>query len=208
MNGTNTLSKGRVVSIALLLIAFGISAYLIFGPSLTKAGGYTLVPLTRGSLESTVSSTGTLSPVIQVEGGTQISGTMDNVLVDFNDRVKKGQVLAVIDTGLLTLNVTDAQSGYMKAEAQLEEAKANFDHGVELSQKGMLSASEFQTVTTTHKTAQASLVSARSAFKRAEQNLRYAIIRSPIDGTITARNVETGQTVAASFSTPTLFTMI
>jgi HlyD family secretion protein len=105
------------------------------------------------------------------------------------------------------LQVVDAQSGYMQAEAALEDARSNYDRSNGLFNKGMLSESDFQTVKTTYKKAQASMTSAKSTLERARQNLAYAVIKAPIDGTVTGRNVEAGQTVAASFSTPTLFTI-
>lgn len=199
------LSKRWLFVISVAVLATILTAYLLYRSSSTKVGGYTLVTITKGNLESTISTTGTLSPVTQVEVGTQVSGTIDKVLVDFNDHVKKNQIIAIVDDHLLKLAVVDAESGCMKAEAQLEETQSILKQNTELSAKGLLSESELQVVKTTHKIAQASLVSARASLERAQRNLKYAIIRSPIDGTVTTRNVEAGQTVAASFSTPTLF---
>ncbi len=197
--------KKKYMLFALALLCVPAAFYLFSGSASREAAGYTFVPLSTGTIESTISSSGTLSPVTQVEIGTQVSGTISRIFVDFNDRVHAGQVLAVIDTSVLVLAVTDAQSGYMRADASLEEAEANAARGAELFRKGMLSASEYQSVKTTLKTAQASMTSAHSALERAKQNFTYAIIRSPIDGTVTARSIEVGQTVAASFATPTLF---
>jgi HlyD family secretion protein len=201
------LLKNRILLIGISLIALIAASYLLFGSTSNRASRYKFVTLVKGDLESTISSTGTLSAVTQVEVGTQVSGVIDKLLIDFNDKVKKGQVIAVLDTSLLSSAVTDAQSGFLKSEAQLEETQTNYSRSSDLFKKGMLSESEFQTLKTTHKTAQASLMAAQAALQRAQQNLRYAIIRSPIDGMVTARNVEAGQTVAASFSTPTLFTI-
>ncbi len=188
-----------------LLVLIGIS-YLLLGSS-ASTGQYTFAKVTRGSIESTISSSGTLAPVTQVEVGTQVSGIIDRVMVDFNDHVRKGQILAVLDTLLLHVAVTDAESGLKKAEAQLEEAQANFRRSSDLFKREMISESDFLTTKVALKTAEAGMESARSARDRARQNMRYAIIRAPIDGTVTSRNVEAGQTVAASFSTPTLFTI-
>jgi HlyD family secretion protein len=197
----------RTILSGILLIAAAIACYFVFGSARNGTASYKLVTLTKGSVESTISSTGTLSPVTQVEVGTQVSGTLDKVLVDFNQKVKKGQIIAVLDTSVLRLQVVDAQSGYMQAEAALEDARSNYDRSNGLFNKGMLSESDFQTVKTTYKKAQASMTSAKSTLERARQNLAYAVIKAPIDGTVTGRNVEAGQTVAASFSTPTLFTI-
>jgi HlyD family secretion protein len=197
--------KPRFLIVGVALIALFVGSYFVFGTTSGGAAGYKFVTLTKGDLESTISSSGTLSPVTQVEVGTQVSGTIDKILVDFNDKVKKDQVIAILDTSLLRFSVTDAQSGFLKAQAALEEAELNFKRSTELSQKGMLAEADFQPVKTALKNAQASMTMAQSALERAKQNLTYAIIRSPINGTVTARNVEAGQTVAASFSTPTLF---
>ncbi len=142
-----------------------------------------------------------------MEVGTQVSGIIDKVYADFNDRVHKGQIIALVDTSLLKLAVTDAESNLLKALAQYEEARENHQRSVELYNRGLISKADYQPVKTSLRTAEASLAAAHAAMERANRNLKYAIIRSPIDGTVTARNVEEGQTVAASFSTPTLFTI-
>jgi HlyD family secretion protein len=198
-------TKGLILGVVLVIVA--AASYLVFGSTSGTGAQFKLVSITKGNIERTISSSGTLSPVTMVEVGTQVSGIIDKIYVDFNDRVTRGQVLAVLDTGLLRLSVTDAQSGFMKAEAALDEALTNHKRSVELFQKGMLSESEFQAVKTTLRNAQASMTMAQSALERSAQNLKYAIVKSPINGTVTARNVEAGQTVAASFSTPTLFTI-
>jgi HlyD family secretion protein len=199
--------KYRIVLMLILLFAAIALSYVIFGSTFTKNNQYKFVTLTNGDIETTISSSGTLSPVTQVEVGTQVSGTISKIFVDFNDKVRKGQIIAIVDTSVLMLAVTDAQSGFLKAEAQLEEAQINYRRSNELFLKNLQSESDFQTVKTNLKTTQASMISAQSTLKRAQHNLRYAIIRSPIDGTVTARNIEVGQTVAASFATPTLFTI-
>jgi HlyD family secretion protein len=206
MNIRNIL-KPRSPVIGIVFIAVVVASYFVFGSASGNGTRYKYVSVSRGEIESTISSSGTLSPVTVVEVGTQVSGIIDKIYVDFNDRVTKGQVIAVLDTGLLRLSVTDAQSGFLKAEAAMDEAQTNYNRSLELFKKGMLSESEFQTVKTTQKNAQASMTMAKSALERAQQNLKYAIVRSPINGTVTARNVEAGQTMAASFSSPTLFTI-
>jgi HlyD family secretion protein len=197
----------RIFLIGISVVILGVISYFVFASTNGKTSSYKLVALTKGNVESTISSTGTLSPVTQVEVGTQVSGTLDKVLVDFNQEVKKGQIIAVLDTSVLRLQVVDAQSSYMQSEAALEEALANYNRSTGLFEKGMLSESDFQTVKTTYKKAQALITSAKATLERTKQNLEYAVIRAPIDGTVTGRNVEAGQTVAASFSTPTLFTI-
>lgn len=158
-----------------------------------------------GNIINTISSSGTISPVTTVEIGTQVSGTIAKVYVDFNDQVRKGQLLAVLDTSLLKAALIDAQAGLEKSNAQLEEAQNNYDRYKLLYEKQVISAADFLPYHINLKLQKANIKSSRAAFERAEYNLRYAVIRSPINGTVILRNVEAGQTVAASFSTPTLF---
>ena len=199
--------KNRKIGAGILLVVIATLSLLIFGGRSENASNYTFVVLTKGNVESTISSTGTLNPVTEVTVGTQVSGTIEKVIVDFNDRVKKGQIIAVLDSALLQMAVNDVKADLLKAEAQFDEAQFSYKRDEQLFTKGLMSESDFQTVKTTLKTAEAGLMTARTALQRAIQNLNYAIIRSPINGTVTARSVEAGQTVAASFSTPTLFTI-
>lgn len=189
-------------SVIILLII----AKLIYG-AIAGSGdpSYRTSQITRGRLESTISSSGTLSPVTTVEVGTQVSGTIAHIYADFNDQVKQGQLLAVLDTVLLKAQVLDAQANVEKTEAQLEEAQNDYNRNKPLFDKGMISEAEFIPYKTALKTQNANIKSARASLERAQRNLKYAVIRAPISGTITLRNVEAGQTVAASFSTPTLF---
>jgi HlyD family secretion protein len=198
------VSKKKIIVLvcAVILAATVLYAYKT---GARQSVGYQFVTLTTGSVRSTVSSTGTLSPVVQVEVGTQVSGTIKAVYADFNDHVTKGEVIALLDSSLLRVAVNEAQSGLLKSEAQLEESESAYQRGVKLFEKKLIAESDYQPLRTAYLTAQASMTSARAALERAEQNLRYAIIRAPINGTVTERNVEAGQTVAASFSTPTLF---
>jgi HlyD family secretion protein len=193
--------------VILVLIAVAVGAYF-FVAAREKENGettFTTVKLTKGTLENTVSSTGTLSAIGTVEVGTQVSGTLKQVLVDFNDHVKKDQLLAVLDKRVLKSAVQEAKASLMKARAQEELAQADFKRSKRLYDNKMVSEQEFVQGKTNLATAKASVISAETSLNRAETNLNYADIRSPIDGTIIQRNVEPGQTVAASFSTPTLF---
>ncbi len=159
----------------------------------------------RGTLETLVSSTGTLAAVETVDVGTQVSGTIARLAVDYNDRVKKGQVLTVLDQSLFRAAVGEAEAGVVKTRAQLAQAEDEFRRNKPLAEKGYLSEQEFLPIRTGVDTARADLSSAEAGLKRARTNLDYTVIRSPIDGIIIARSVDAGQTVAASFNTPTLF---
>lgn len=199
--------KTKIILAVLVTCVLTIAAVSFVGLHWDKSVQYQFVALKKGTIESTITSTGTLCPVTQVQVGTQVSGTINKVLVDFNDKVRKGEIIAILDSSLLCVAVHEAESGLLRAEAQWEEAKLSYDRTLQLFEKGLVSQADFQPVKTSLKTAQAAMTSAQAALDRAEQNLKYAIIRSPMDGTVTERSVEAGQTVAASFATPTLFTI-
>ena len=192
------------IGVIIVALAIGRLLFVSIGRSKTN-GQYQFGEITRGDLENVVSSTGTISAVGTVEIGTQVSGTIDKIYADFNDRVKKGQLLAVLDTVLLKAAVLDAEAGYEQTKAQLEEAQANHERNLPLYENGFLSEAEYLPYKIQLVMKQASLKSAEASLQRAERNLRYAVIRSPINGTVLQRNIEEGQTVAASFQTPTLF---
>lgn len=170
-----------------------------------KAVPYQFDTVKRGNLESKVSSTGTIQALRTVEVGTQVSGIIDRLYSDFNDNVHKGQLMAVLDTVLLKSALQDAQANLEKIQAQVEQARADYQRSVPLLDKGLISEAEFLPLKTSLKTQEANLSSAESGLQRAERNLKYAFIRSPIDGKVIQRNVEEGQTVAASLQAPTLF---
>lgn len=161
--------------------------------------------VSRGNLEVIVSSTGTLAAVKTVEIGTQVSGTIDKLMVDYNDTVKKGDVLAVIDQSLFTVAIQGAKAGLLKAQAELKQSEAEYKRHKPLYEKGYISEQEFLLLETEVDTQKASLLTAKANLRQAEINLEHTVISSPIDGTVIDRSVDAGQTVAASLSTPTLF---
>jgi len=171
----------------------------------TETPAYRFATVTRGNLESTVSATGALSAVTTVQVGTQVSGLLSQIYVDFNDRVKKGQLLARIDPTLQQQAVLDAQAGLVRAQADLERSKAEYDRNKVLYDQKVLTATEFNTAQYNYTVAQASVKSAQVALDRARKNLSYTEIYAPIDGVVVERNVDVGQTVAASLSAPQLF---
>nr|MBN2276198.1 efflux RND transporter periplasmic adaptor subunit [candidate division Zixibacteria bacterium] len=199
------MKKKIIVSIIVLIVLLG-AAKLIYSFAISKNDTrYQFAEVTRGNLETVISASGTLSPVTIVEVGTQVSGTIDSIYVDYNDHVKKGQLLAVLDTTLLKASLLDAEAGMERVEAQLEQAQADFERYHSLFEKDLISEADFLPYQISVKTQKASLKSAEAAYQRAVKNLQYAVITSPIDGIVIEKNVEGGQTVAASFSTPTLF---
>ena len=166
---------------------------------------YLFATLERGTIENIVSSTGTLAAVETVAVGTQISGTIAKLFVDYNDPVKKGQILAVLDQSLYQAARQEAAAGVSRAKVILQQVEEEYERNRPLAAKGYLSAQEFLPTRIAVETARTSLSAAEAGLSRAQTNLDYTVIRSPIDGTIITRNVDAGQTVAASLNTPTLF---
>jgi HlyD family secretion protein len=200
------MSKKRILIIAGCVVV----AFAVFGALKQLHGSQDIstiktAEVRRANIENVVSSTGTLSAIGTVEVGAQISGTLDEVFVDYNDKVEEGQLLAVLDTDLLAASVNDAEAGVMKAQAQLAEAQAQLTRNQTLHELGYLSEAEFIPIETSVDAAEAGLKSAEATLARALTNLGYAEIRSPIAGTVIERSIEPGQTIAASLQTPTLF---
>lgn len=180
-------------------------SYLAARQPASAQPAYQFAAIKRGTLESVVSSTGTLAAVETVEVGTQVSGTLARIHADYNDQVRKGQILAVLDQALFLAQVREAEANVAKARAALTQAEDEFRRNQPLFEKGFLSAREFLPVRIGVDTAQAALAAAEASLTRTRTNLAYTVIRSPIDGTVIKRSVEVGQTVAASLNTPTLF---
>lgn len=200
--------KKLIVSILiiLLLVAGGVLAFQRLGSSKQETE-YQFSMLERSSIENLVSSTGTLSAVGTVEVGSQVSGTIEKVLADYNDKVKKGQILAVVDTSLLTASVSEAKANLAKAQAQFNQSQTEYQRNEKLFKEGYISEITYLTKKTDVETTSAAVQSAEIALKRARTNLKYAEIRSPITGTVIERSIEAGQTIAASMNAPTLFTI-
>jgi len=198
--------KKRVMTMMGILPVLVLAGFL-FKSCLTNAeeGSFQFAPIERGDIENIVSSTGTLSAVETVEVGSQVSGILEKIYVDFNDLVKKGQVLAVLDKTLFEVSVQDAEAAVARAKAKLDQANAELNRNRLLFEKEYLSEMEFLVTKTTSRTAKADLQTAGAALKRAKTNLGYTVIRSPIDGTVIERTVDAGQTIAASFQAPKLF---
>ncbi len=159
----------------------------------------------RTNLQSTVSATGALNAVKTVQVGTQVSGQVSAIYADFNDRVKKGQLLARIDPTLLVQAVRDAEAGLERSNAERDQAKRTFDRDKALYDKKVLTEAEFQTSQYQLAVAEANVKSASVSVDRARRNLSYTEIYAPIDGVVIERNVDVGQTVAASLQAPQIF---
>ena len=166
---------------------------------------YRFATVERGDVEFLVSSTGKLEPVTKVAVGTQVSGIISEILADFNDQVQKGQVVARIDPTLLESAVRDAQANLARNLAQLQQLESEYNRIERLAREGLVSQTEYDTAKYSLAVGRETVSSSEIALARAKQNLSYATIYAPISGTVIERNVDVGQTVAASFSAPQLF---
>ena len=170
-----------------------------------EAPAYRTAVIERGTVRATVSAIGILGAVQTIQVGTQVSGQVAAIYVDFNDHVRKGQLLARIDPRLQHQAVEEAQAQLERAEATMLQAEGEYTRAKLLFDANGLTASEFSVVESNFAVQRANAKSARIALERAEQNLAYTTIHAPIDGVIVERNVDVGQTVAASFAAPQLF---
>jgi HlyD family secretion protein len=205
--------------VVLFLSSLCLGGYFYFKQ--TPKPQFKTLKVERGSIVSTVSATGTLNAVVTVQVGTQVSGTISKLYVDFNSQVKKGQAIAQIDPALFTSAVEQSRGNALNAEANLGKArvtladtKRTYDRDKVLLEQGIIAQSDLDAAQTAYdsaltgiKAAEATLIQTRGALNQAQTNLHYATIRSPVDGIVVSRNVDVGQTVAASFQTPTLFTI-
>lgn len=166
---------------------------------------YRLEPVQRGNLSQTVSANGTINPVSLVNIGTQVSGTVKKLYVDFNSKVEKGQILLELDDALLTAQQKQSQANVQSAAAALELADANEARMRNLYAQEYVSRQELDTAVQAKKSAAAQLQLAHAAVEKDKANLGYSVIRSPVSGVVVDRSVDVGQTVAASLQTPTLF---
>ena len=201
--------KRRIWLIILAVVAVAIAAIVIV--KLTKSANKELVIRTHVveeyTVENTVTATGTIEPVETVEVGTQVSGKVEKIYVDFNDVVKKGQLMAELDKQTLNQSLSRAKASLTSSQSQLNYAKLSYERTKQLYEANAATLAAYQEAQNTYTQAQMSMKNAQASYDQARVDLAYAEIYSPIDGIVLDRAVEVGQTVAASFSTPTLFTL-
>ncbi len=199
-----TRMKARIVVPLVLLL--GVALYYL-GPWRPKQAAirYREVEITRGDLESRVSATGTLNPVDQVEIGSQVSGTIQRRFVDYNSRVRAGQVLAQIDPVLFRANLSQAEANVEKAKVSVADAERALGRAKDLKQQGLISQSDLDTAQTALDSHRADLKQAQASLELAQANLANTTITSPISGIVISRSIDVGQTVAASLQAPKLF---
>ncbi len=191
------------VPVALLAAALVVWAFVGRGEGAGAA--YRYVAVARGDVESVVTATGTLQATETVDVGTQVSGQIAELYADFNDRVRKGQLLARIDPTILQQEVRAAEANVLRNGAELEQSRRQLERNRELHSLKVITANEFEQSEYGYTVAQAAYTSAQVSLERARRNLGYTEIRAPIDGVVVERSVDVGQTVAASTSAPTLF---
>ncbi|MCY4224246.1 MAG: efflux RND transporter periplasmic adaptor subunit, partial [Bacteroidetes bacterium] len=195
--------KYLIITVTVILTA-GSFWYFSQG-SAEPISPFRFVTLEQGDLEAVVASTGALDAVTTVQVGTQVSGIISDIYVDFNDRVRAGQIIARIDTTLLWSTVRDAESNLERNQAQLKQAQRELDRLEPLYNQQFVTEVDYSRAQFDLDIAKAATKSAEISLDRARQNLSYATIIAPISGTVIERNVDVGQTVAASFSAPQLF---
>jgi HlyD family secretion protein len=189
--------------VALLVIV--VAGWMVSRANSEKESPYRFATVERGDLEASVSATGKLGAVTTVQVGTQVSGQVSAIYVDFNDRVRRGQLIARIDPTLQQQAVRDALAGLERAQAERAQAQREYDRNKQLFDRKVLTEAEFNNAQYALAIANATVKSAQVTLDRARQNLSYTSIYAPIDGIVVERNVDVGQTVAASLSAPQLF---
>ena len=200
--------KNKKLWIALGVVALAIVAYfLLSGGKKEEKVEFETAKVDKGNIHTTITATGTIEPVTSVTVGTQVSGIVSKLYVDYNSVVKKGQVIAELDKTNLISELTAQRANLSSAQSSLNYQQANYNRYKTLYDKGLVSANEYENALLQYNQAKEQVNTARESVQRAQTNLGYATITSPIDGVVLSKAVEEGQTVAASFNTPELFTI-
>ena len=202
------MNKKKIILIAIVIIVVEGGAIWIFSGSKAKHKiSYTTVTVSKSDISNSVTATGTIEPVTEVEVGTQVSGIIDKLYADYNSVVSKGQLIAEMDKVTLQSELASAQATYDGNKAEYEYQKKNYERSKGLHEKQLISDTDYEQALYNYEKAKSQFDSSKAALAKAERNLSYATITSPIDGVVIDRAVEGGQTVAAGFETPTLFTI-
>ncbi|WP_321426511.1 efflux RND transporter periplasmic adaptor subunit [uncultured Bacteroides sp.] len=201
------MNKKKKIIIAAIagVLVIGIAAWKIGGPAPQNKVTFETSKVSNGNISKMVTATGTVEPVTQVEVGTQVSGIVNKLFVDYNSVVKKGQLLAELDKTVLLTDLASKKSSMFSCKTEYEYQLKNYTRTKTLHEKNLVSDTDYETAYYNYQKAKNSYDISKNDLRKAETNLGYAMIYSPIDGVVLSRSVEAGQTVAASFSTPTLF---
>ena len=199
------ISKVWIAMTVVVIIA--VAAWALSGEKEKEEINFKQEKVSLQTLQNSVTATGTIEAVTSVTVGTQVSGIVNKLYVDYNCQVKKGQVIAELDKTNLLSELNTAKANMASAQSQLNYQNANMKRYQTLYQKGLVSADDYENALLTYRQAKEQVATAKEQVQRAQTNLGYATITSPIDGTVISKSVEEGQTVAASFNTPELFTI-
>lgn len=199
--------KKIILTAAVVVVAAGV-VYVLFGGSKAKHKvTYETATVIKGEISESITATGTIEPVTEVEVGTQVSGIIDKIYADYNSVVTKGQLIAEMDRVTLQSEVASQRAAYNGAKAEYEYQRKNYERNRGLHEKQLISDTDYELSVYNYEKAKSNYESSQASLAKAERNLSYATITSPIDGVVINRAVEEGQTVASGFETPTLFTI-
>ncbi len=199
------VSKIWIAVIVVVVIA--VAAWLLSGGKQKEEINFKEEAVLLQTLQNSVTATGTIEAVTSVTVGTQVSGIVNKLYVDYNSQVKKGQVIAELDKTNLLSELNTAKANLESAQSSLNYQSANLNRYQTLYKKGLVAADDYENALLTYRQAKEQVATAKESVQKAQTNLGYATITSPIDGTVISKSVEEGQTVAASFSTPELFSI-
>lgn len=191
----------------ILVVVMAVAAWLLSGGKKEEQINFKQEKVATHTLQNSITATGTIEAVTSVTVGTQVSGIVNKLYVDYNSVVKKGQVIAELDKTNLISELNTAKANLASTESNLSYQSTNMKRYQTLYKKGLVSADEYENALLAYRQAKEQVASSRENVQRAQTNLGYATITSPIDGTVISKSVEEGQTVAASFNTPELFTI-
>lgn len=201
------MNKKKALVIAAVAAIAALAVWLLSGGKKEEKITFDTAAVAPANIMNSITATGTIEPVTSVTVGTQVSGIVSKLFVDYNSVVKKGQVIAELDKTNLMSQLNTAKTQLATAQSQLNYQTANYNRYKTLFEKGLVAADDFDNAKLSYTQAKEQVVSAKEEVQRAQTNLGYATITSPIDGVVLSKSVEEGQTVAASFSTPELFTI-
>lgn len=199
--------KKLIYIIVAVIVVVGVIVWFTKGSSGKFKATYTTATVSKGNISNSVTATGTVEPVTKVEVGTQVSGIIDKLYADYNSVVKKGQLVAEMDRVTLTSELNSQKAAYDGNKAEYEYQQKNYARSKTLHEKNLISDTDYEQAIYNYEKAKSAFDSSKAALEKAQRNLSYATITSPIDGIVINRAVEEGQTVAAGFETPTLFTI-
>ena len=198
----------KIILIAVaVVVVVGAGIWFFAGSPAKHKVTYATTTVSKGDISNSVTATGTIEPVTEVEVGTQVSGIIDKIYVDYNSVETKGQLIAEMDRVTLQSELASQKATYDGAKAEYEYQEKNFQRSKGLHEKSLISDTDYEQALYNYQKAKSHYDSSKASLAKAERNLSYATITSPIDGVVISRDVEAGQTVASGFETPTLFTI-